>query len=330
MIMLGHTWSPQGGEPTRKASRRALISALAAGALATGLASCAAEPEARRGSEADPSQFRSPIPASTTADGPAQRPAPIQAKSASAPPTREDILRRFAGNRATQWGLDLPGILTRTESTAVVLTFDACGGPGGSRLDENLIQTLRRLQVPATLFLNARWINANPSASRELAADPMFEIANHGMAHVPLSTIGRSAYGIPGTASLSAALDEVSAGAKAIAALTQSPTAWFRTGTAFYDDLAVQAVAAMDLVPVNFSINSDGGATFAPTTVAAQLAGVGAGDIVIGHMNQPQSGTSAGYATAVPRLIDRGVSFTTLSRAISPFPTLASAPDKQR
>jgi peptidoglycan/xylan/chitin deacetylase (PgdA/CDA1 family) len=195
-------------------------------------------------------------------------------------------------------------------------------------LDEELIATLRNLRVPATLFLNARWIQSNLSWSKELAADPLFEIANHGMAHVPLSTNGRSAYGIPGTTSLKAVLEEVSAGAEAAAALTGQSTPWFRTGTSFYDDVAVQAVAAMGLVPVNFSVNSDGGATFAPATVAAQISGARAGDIVIGHMNQPRSGTASGYATALPRLIAQGANFTTLSRAISPIPALG--PEKPR
>jgi peptidoglycan/xylan/chitin deacetylase (PgdA/CDA1 family) len=40
--------------------------------------------------------------------------------------------------------------------------------------------------VPATLFVNARWIEANPRQFRQLAADPLFEIANHGTEHRPL------------------------------------------------------------------------------------------------------------------------------------------------
>ncbi|HKU11596.1 MAG TPA: polysaccharide deacetylase family protein [Sinomonas sp.] len=251
---------------------------------------------------------------------PTPSPESVDPEPTSTTPPPADILKRLAGHRATRWGLDLPGILMRTGAPTIALTFDACGGPGGSGFDANLIQTLRRLQVPATLFLNARWIEANTSVSSELAADPLFEIANHGMAHVPLSTTGRSAYGIPGTTSLSAVLDEVSAGAKAILALTGRQTPWFRTGTAFYDDIAVQAVSALGFVPVNFSVNGDGGATFPPATVAAQLAGASAGDIVIGHMNQPRSGTSSGYAAALPRLIAQGANFTTLSRTGSPIP----------
>src|SRR5258708_792652 len=89
----------------------------------------------------------------------------------------------------------------------IALTFDACGGPGGSGYDQALIDFLRRRQVPATLFLNSRWIDANPAAFHLLAAEPLFEIGNHGTRHRPLSVTGRSAYGIPGTRSAGEAYD---------------------------------------------------------------------------------------------------------------------------
>jgi peptidoglycan/xylan/chitin deacetylase (PgdA/CDA1 family) len=174
--------------------------------------------------------------------------------------------------------------------------------------------------VPATLFLNARWIEANPSLSSELASDSLFEVGNHGLAHVPLSTTGRSAYGISGTRTIGGVIDEVTGGASHVVALTRKRTPWFRAGTAFYDETAVHVVEAMGFTPVNFSINSDGGATFPAGTVAAQLATVRPGDIVIGHMNQPGSGTSAGYAAALPAMIDQGTDFTPLSLTRIPVP----------
>jgi peptidoglycan/xylan/chitin deacetylase (PgdA/CDA1 family) len=63
---------------------------------------------------------------------------------------------------------------------------------------QSLISRARRIlheRVPATLFINARWIKANPRNFRQLAADPLFEIGNHGIEHRALSVIGRSAYG---------------------------------------------------------------------------------------------------------------------------------------
>ncbi|MET3718675.1 hypothetical protein [Arthrobacter sp. UYEF21] len=47
----------------------------------------------------------------------------------------------------------------------------------------------------------ARWIRINPSQARDLAANPLFELANHGTRHTSLSVTGKTANGIPGTRS---------------------------------------------------------------------------------------------------------------------------------
>jgi peptidoglycan/xylan/chitin deacetylase (PgdA/CDA1 family) len=197
----------------------------------------------------------------------------------------------------------------------VALTFDACGGPGGTGYDARLVAALRKNRVPATLFLNARWIAANPGPSAELAADPLFELADHGTAHRPLSVSGRSAYGIPGTASIAAVYEELLSNRAQITRLAGSPGPWYRPGTAYYDEVAAELVRAVGLVPVNFSVNGDGGATFSPAQVAAEVGKARAGDIVISHLNRPGSGTAPGYEAALPRMLGAGTAFTVLSKA---------------
>ncbi|BAS17931.1 polysaccharide deacetylase [Arthrobacter sp. Hiyo8] len=75
---------------------------------------------------------------------------------------------------------------------------------------------------------------------------------------------------------------------------------FFRAGTAYYDDVAAAITNALGLVPVSFTVNGDGGATFPAPTVAGEVgkiaAGHGAGQIVISHFNQPAGGTAEGYA----------------------------------
>src|SRR5512133_1934600 len=64
----------------------------------------------------------------------------------------------------------------------VALTFDACGGA----YDAELIRLLVTQRVPATLFVTRRWLDRNPAATRELLAHPeLFELEDHGTAHVP-------------------------------------------------------------------------------------------------------------------------------------------------
>lgn len=213
--------------------------------------------------------------------------------------------------------MELPGIVSRTRSDAVVLTFDACGGPGGSRYDAALIALLRRLGVPATLFVNARWTAANGAVAAELAADPLFELASHGLRHVPISVTGRSAYGIPGTRNAGEVYDEVTGADPWFGSVLGHRPRWFRPGTAHSDDVAAAIALALGTPVVGFSVNADAGATLPPGEVAAGVRSARSGDIVISHFNQPGHGTAAGYAQALPSLLGSGTSFTTLARALA-------------
>ncbi|MBT2587199.1 polysaccharide deacetylase family protein [Arthrobacter sp. ISL-95] len=232
-------------------------------------------------------------------------------------PSRHQIEAEFAGKHPKEWGLHVTGVVNRSPSTKVALTFDACGGHGGTGCDHALLQTLRRLNVPATLFINSRWIHANPALSAELAADPLFELANHGTAHLPLSVSGRAAYGIQGTATVAAAYDELMGNQAILQELTGKVARFFRPGTAFYDDVAVEMTRRLGMLPVNFTVNGDGGATFSAATVAAEVGRVVAGDIVISHFNRPAAGTAIGYARALPQLLDHGVSFARLGDVLT-------------
>ncbi|MEV7604240.1 polysaccharide deacetylase family protein [Paenarthrobacter sp. NPDC089322] len=227
-------------------------------------------------------------------------------------PDRQQIIAEFGGLYPKEWGLHVTGVVNRSTSRHAVLTFDACGGSGGEGCDTKLLTTLRRLNVPATLFINSRWIVANPSLAAELADDPLFELANHGTRHLPLSVNGKAAYGIPGTGSVAAAYDEVMGNQALMAELTGVVPRFFRPGTAFYDDVAAAMTRRCGVLPVNFTVNGDGGATFPPGVVAAEVGRVGAGDIVISHFNRPASGTAEGYARSLPHALDRGVTFARL------------------
>jgi peptidoglycan/xylan/chitin deacetylase (PgdA/CDA1 family) len=215
----------------------------------------------------------------------------------------------------TGFGLDVPGVVNRlpTQERVVALTFDACGGARGSGYDAALIGTLRSTGTPATLFLNQRWIDAHPDLAAELAADPLFELANHGTTHLPLSVRGTPAYGIPGTAGPGEVFDEVSGNRLTLTSLTGAPPRFFRSGTAHYDDVAVRIAGDIGETVVNFDVNGDAGATFGAAQVAAALRSVSAGSIVIGHLNQPDGGTAEGVATALPRLTADGFRFVRLS-----------------
>jgi peptidoglycan/xylan/chitin deacetylase (PgdA/CDA1 family) len=229
--------------------------------------------------------------------------------------SRQDAIARFAGRSPRYWGLEAPGVLTRLPqgSPGIAVTVDFCGGSGGNGLDQALLAALRDRHIPATLFLNYRWIAANSAIARQLAADPLFQLANHGTSHRPLSTTGRSAYGIPGTRDVGEAYDEVMTNDAALMQLTGTRVRFFRPGTAYLDDAAADLVGAMGLTPAGFSINADGGATYPVATVAREAAKARPGEIIICHGNHPGSGTAEGMARALDSLAARGTPFVHLT-----------------
>ncbi|MEZ2389990.1 polysaccharide deacetylase family protein [bacterium RCC_150] len=292
--------------------RRSLLLA-ATGLAVTALSACALQPPAAPAPGPVPAG-PSPDPAPGVAavgnlpDGPAAPPDP---------PSKSQIVAEFSGRKPVEWGLAVTGVVNRTSSPHAALTFDACGGPGGSGFDQKMLQTLRRLNVPATLFVNGRWIKANPGLVAELASDPLFELANHGFKHAPLSVTGRAAYGITGTSDVADVFDEIMGNQAVMEQMTGKAPRFFRPGTAFYDDVAAAVTRALGLTPVNFTVNGDGGATFPARVVATEVGKVRGGDVVISHINQPAGGTAEGYARALPGLLDRGVTFARLGDALS-------------
>lgn len=214
----------------------------------------------------------------------------------------------------TQWGEQVDGVITRmaTDAKEIALTFDACGGAHGSGYDEKLISFLRAEQVPATLFVNERWIHANEALFLELAADPLFQIENHGTHHSPLSVTGGEAWGIQATTSPEAAHDEIMKNHETVKALTGREMTLFRSGTAFYDEVAVQLANALGYEVVNFDVLGDAGATFSSEQVKNALVNAEKGSIALLHMNQPQSGTAEGVKQAVPLLRKQGFEFVIL------------------
>jgi peptidoglycan/xylan/chitin deacetylase (PgdA/CDA1 family) len=238
----------------------------------------------------------------STATGPAEG-GPIPARSA--------IVARFAGRVPHQWSETATGVVRRLDSgrDVVALTFDLCGGPypgsAGNGVDADLLRVLRRHQARATFFVNERWARANPRAFEDLAEDPLFEIANHGTRHLPLSVTGRSAYGEPGTRNPGEVYDEIAGNSAYLAARLGRRPAWFRGGTAFYDEVAVAICEEMGERVIGFVVNGDAGTTFSAGQIVAQLATARAGDIVISHANRPEHATAEGYAAGLPALLAR-------------------------
>ncbi|HCL79243.1 MAG TPA: polysaccharide deacetylase [Synergistaceae bacterium] len=215
----------------------------------------------------------------------------------------------------SEWGQSVPGVLRRfvPKGREIALTFDACGGPKGSAVDRELLDLLRREKIPATLFISGRWLEKNEGTARELAADPLFLVANHGLNHRPLSVSGRSAYRIQGTRSPDEVRREIGENAALLAGLTGTTTTLFRSGTNHYDEAAVRLAEAMGHKVVGYTLNGDGGATSPRKRIVDGLLALTGGEIVLFHMNRPEGATFEGLRDALPELKRRGFRFILLS-----------------
>ena len=249
--------------------------------------------------------------------------------------------RAYGGLKPKQWGEHLAGVTRHldpagglpapsgTEGAApapaattpaggsgrptVALTLDACDGGRGTSYDAGIISLLREKKIPATIFVTSRWMRGNPEALRDLAADPLFEIAAHGSRHKPCSVNGNSVYGIKGTASFDELAREVEGNARDIAAATGKRPRWFRSGTAHYDDVAVRVIRDLGLGIAGYSIAGDEGASLPAAKVAAKTLVAKDGDILLYHLNHPRSGTREGLERSLPALLEKGFVFVRLS-----------------
>jgi peptidoglycan/xylan/chitin deacetylase (PgdA/CDA1 family) len=228
---------------------------------------------------------------------------------------QREIAERFSGRKPACWGENVPGVRTRlaTEEKVIALTLDACGSPKGKGVDARLMDFLEQGRIPATLFINARWIDDNPELFRRLAANPLFEIGNHGLRHKPASVSGRSVYGIEGTRDAGELVEEIELNARKIEAISGTRPKLYRSGTACYDDVAVEIARVLGHETAGFSVLGDAGATYTAAQVKAALLKSTSGDIILCHMNHPESGTGAGIIAAVPELRRRGFTFVRMS-----------------
>jgi len=239
---------------------------------------------------------------------------PIQAQAQ--PTLNEQLSAQYNHAQPQQWGEKVSGVAFRldTREKVLALTFDACGGSVRSDgYDAALIDYLNKRQIPATLFISGKWIDANPDLFLKLAANNLFDIGNHGLQHVPCSVNGNSAYDIKGTASVSGVIQEIDDNGQKIKLLTGRVPCYYRSGTNYYDEVAVNIVQNLGYQTVGYSVLGDAGATYSRAQVKKALLEARAGSIVIFHFNHPEGETAEGIMDAIPILEINGFKFVKLS-----------------
>lgn len=199
-----------------------------------------------------------------------------------------------------------------TPARLVALTLDACSG----RFDGRLMTFLIERRIPATLFVTKRWMQRNPDAITLIRSHAdLFDVENHGERHVPaVIGSGRTVYGLPAHANVAGLHRELDEGARAIeSAFGRRPT-WYRGATALYDRASLHEIEARGYRIAGFSINADSGARLHRVGVTRRLAATRANDVIIGHINHPESDSGPGLIEGLARLQNEGYTFVRLDQ----------------
>lgn len=174
----------------------------------------------------------------------------------------------------------------------IALTFDADlttamrrrlhSGQVKSYYNEALIQHLRDLRVPATLFLTGLWMEQYPDRTRELAADPLFELATHSYDHRAFT---KRCYTL-GTVPRAGMLTDVRRAVTILDELDPQATRWFRFPGGCYDGTALHELAPAAVTAVGLDVpGADGFAKSSESIVGQVLQNARNGSIVVLHMH---------------------------------------------
>ncbi|MFI2779429.1 polysaccharide deacetylase family protein [Streptomyces sp. ALB3] len=251
----------------------------------------------------------SPVPAPSS-------PAPESRPSVPAPGPRgltPVFERRTASGSGAASG-------ARGDDKVVALTFDADmtadQGPraaGGERFDNpGLIASLRRLEVPSTVFMTGRWAQEYPDQARSIGTDPLFEIANHSFSHYAFSS---PCYGLPTVAEGDMRADVERAFTAIRGTGARHVVPYFRFPGGCYDDVALKALAPAGVTAVQWDVVSgDAFATDAEAVAEQVLAGVRPGSLVVMHCTRSAAPvTDDAVRRIVPELRERGYRFVKVS-----------------
>ncbi|MFE9053780.1 polysaccharide deacetylase family protein [Streptomyces mutabilis] len=254
----------------------------------------------------------------STEPGEAPRPAPSAPSASAAAPSRPPTL---APGPAGLTPVFEHG--PRAGGRTVALTFDADmtadQGPraaAGERFDNpGLIATLRKLEVPATVFMTGRWAEEYPDAARSIGQDPRFEIANHSYSHYAFTD---DCYGLPTVPEERMRSDVERAYAAFREVGVPDPMPYFRFPGGCYDRAALKALTAAGVTAVQWDVVSgDAFATDADAVARQVLDGVEPGSVVVMHCTRSAAPvTEEAVRTIVPELRKQGYRFVKVSELI--------------
>lgn len=211
----------------------------------------------------------------------------------------------------------------------IALTFDAdmnrsmrnrlISGVVKSWYDEKLIATLIQTNTKATLFLSGMWIELYPRQTKQLAQNPLFELANHSYSH---PSFDGYCYGLPQISDL-ADREEVGRTQELLAnvgGVRNNHYFRFPGGCFGAKDLIIMKQLEMSVVHWDVAAN-DGFNNNSSRIINNVLSQTQNGSIIVMHMNgypnEPK--TAQALPIIIQKLKDRGFEFVKVSELLEPI-----------
>ena len=206
----------------------------------------------------------------------------------------------------------------------VALTFDAdmtrgmksflVSGLVKSYDDVRVTNLLTRTQTKATFFLTGMWIEIYPDATRQMAVNPLFELANHSYSHPSFSG---HCFGLPQIPQSEFA-SEIAKTQSLLQDIAGVANHYFRFPGGCYDAKALEIVRKEGLTVVHWdSAGSDGFNQDTQQIARNVVDRAQNGSIIVLHLGGPNAPkTAEALAIIIPTLKNQGYSFVKVSEIL--------------
>lgn len=272
---------------------------------------------------AEPSLLQACFPPQTLAARPSEnKPKKVVAVAGAVAPARPALAPPQPSLRGAIRRVELP-----PGKKLIALTLDLCEQPGEiAGYDGAIFDYLRANGVKSTVFVGGKWLVTHPERARQLLADPLIELGNHGWSH-------RNVRGLSGAAlaeeidAPQRAYEAARAGLAVQACVAARPQAMsrvpermrlYRFPYGACNAAALDAVAAQGLRAVQWDLSTgDPSPTQSAEAIArTTLRDVRPGSIIIAHANGRGYNTAAALPLLIPELRRRGFELVTVSELI--------------
>jgi peptidoglycan/xylan/chitin deacetylase (PgdA/CDA1 family) len=215
----------------------------------------------------------------------------------------------------------LPEIITSVPRAGrkIALTFDACPSKATTPYDARITKVLAQTQTPATLFLSGAWAQREMKQVKELAVNPLIEIANHSFTHPHMRRVPDERI-----------TDELLRTQRVLRELTGRTPEFFRPPFGEVDARIAGLAAKAGLTTIQYDLpagDSDKHATKDRLTQWV-LRKAQPGGIVVLHINHPQFRTADALPGIIAGLRKRGFELVTVGTLLGAEPPPVCGPGR--